>query len=166
MASTTTRSLRPTPAPSAAAATLCLRSTCAVARSTTRTAATSAMTVMTRAALRTAPLLIRRQSSAPTAGSSGRRLSLSCCATGTALRAGRRAFGLVAAPTATSLQMIAPAVGIVRQKEHYHLPMRSWTRSASAVPARQSQEQTAIALAAGSSATAVRTSKPKKQEPN
>ena len=162
MASTTTRSLRPTPAPSAAAATLCLRSTRAAARSTTSAATTSAMTAMTRSALRTALLLlIRRQSTARTAGSCGRRLSLSCSATGTALRAGRRAFGLVAAPTATSLQMIAPAVGLVRQKEHYRPPMRSWTRSASAALVLVGPGQTATALAAGSSAMAVRKSKPK-----
>jgi len=77
--------------------------------------------------------------------------------------------GLVGASTAaTSLTSfapptIAPAAHRVRQKEHFRL-LRSLTAQVAAAPVGLVQQ--GIALLAGNSATAVRTSKPKKQDPN
>ena len=60
--------------------------------------------------------------------------------------------------------MTAPAAHRVRQKEHFRL----WSSltNAQAVGAPVGLVQQDIALPAGNSATAVRTSKPKKQDPN
>ena len=59
--------------------------------------------------------------------------------------------------------MTVPAACHVRQKEHFRL-LRSLTAQVVAGPVGLAQQ--GIALLAGNSATAVRTSKPKKQDPN
>jgi hypothetical protein len=59
--------------------------------------------------------------------------------------------------------MTVPAALRVRQKEHFR-PLKSWTAQVAAAPVGLVQQ--GIALLAGNSATAVRTSKPKKQDPN
>ena len=65
----------------------------------------------------------------------------------------------IASTTSSVPQMTVPAVRLVRQKEHFRL-LRSLTAQVVAAPVGLGQQ--GIALLAGNSATAVRTSKPKK----
>ena len=83
------------------------------------------------------------------------------------LRTGASGLAPVQSAIASTISSVLPitvaAALRVRQKEHFRL-LRSWTAQAVAAPVGLVQQ--GIALLAGNSATAVRTSKPKKQDPN